>query len=119
MRPRDKAEANDKRELLFSAANWTCIVCGRHLREGIGQLAHRIIASKHNLKLHGPATIHHSWNLVPVCSLACNSACIVNFLPARDLLIKIQLSAAGMDTGEFLVDHYRELREEFRQRREE
>ena len=112
MRPRDKAESNDKREVLFAAADWRCVVCGRPLREGIPMLAHRVIASKYNVKTYGTAMIHHSMNLVPVESLRCNDMCILNFQPASDLLGKIQLIIAGLDIGPDLVEHYRELREE-------
>jgi hypothetical protein len=114
MNQKSKFDANEKRQMLFEAADWCCCVCGKPLRSGVPQLAHRVIRSKYHVKTYGSAIIDNSLNLVPVCSLNCNSRVIVNFQPARDLLVKIQLINAGMEMGPDLAEHYRELREYFK-----
>ena len=91
MTSRDKLEANDRREELFAQAGYRCEVCGRPLRRlGTAQLAHRICASKANLRKYGPRIIHHNRNLAPVCSLRCNSSVLINGKPAEALAEEIR-----------------------------
>jgi len=69
-----KLEANEKREELFKKCGYKCAGCGFSIRAfGTEQLAHRIPKSVQNLKKYGDEVINHELNLVPVCSLRCNS----------------------------------------------
>lgn len=69
----------EKRLEIFERDKWTCQVCGKWLREGVPQLAHRIAQTKANIRKYGKEVIHHPLNLVSVCSLRCNSACNIGF----------------------------------------
>lgn len=81
MTERQKLEANEKRTAIFCRCGWICEVCGKPLRSGVPQLAHRISNSKMNMRLYGKEVIHHDLNLAPVCSLACNSAVLIDGKP--------------------------------------
>jgi hypothetical protein len=38
--------------------------------------------------MYSQAVLHHKWNLVPVCSLQCNSAVVIDNKPRRkDILV--------------------------------
>jgi hypothetical protein len=78
MTERQKLEANEKRDAIFCRCGWVCEVCGRPLREGVPQLAHRISKSKMNISMYGQDVIHHEFNLAPVCSLLCNSSVLLD-----------------------------------------
>ena len=93
MTGREQLRVGDMKIDLFSRANWLCKVCtGPLARYGTPQLAHRIPATKHNLKEYGKEVIHHRLNLVPVCSLRCNSAVLIGNNPAakESLLAEIK-----------------------------
>lgn len=114
MNGRQKLEATEKREELFAAAWWSCCVCKRPLGVvGSSQLAHRVIKSKHNLEKYGPEVIHHPLNMVPVDCLKCNSAVILNGLPAKALLDRIIRVTTGTEPEPNMRDEYRALRAEF------
>lgn len=117
MRGRDKEDANDKREELFGAATWHCVVCGGPLNaHGTAQLGHRVIKSRHNLATYGTKIINHPLNLVPVCGLRCNSRVILNFQPAEQLLSRIFDIVAGVEPEPDMHEHYAALRDEFHER---
>ena len=90
MNARAKLEATDRREELFAAAGYRCVVCGRPLRRaGTAQLAHRVPKTVANLRRYGARIIHHPRNLAPVCDLTCNAAVLIGNNPrARDALIE-------------------------------
>ncbi len=117
MRGRDKQEANEQREELFAAAKWKCVVCGKPLRSGTPMLAHRVIRSKHNVAIYGSRIIDHPMNLVPVESLRCNDATIVNFIPAERLLSEIFDVTAGAAPWPDMSEFYDQLSAEFEERR--
>jgi len=95
----EKLEANDRREEIFARDNWTCRICGKPLRAGIPQLAHRIAATQANIKKYGREIIYHSLNMWSTCSLDCNSHCNIGNRPVeRELLIDEILAA--IDRGE-------------------
>lgn len=90
MTARDKLEANDRREELFAAALWRCEVCGRPLRAGVPQLAHRITKSKANLRRYGARVIHHPRNLAPV---------LISGRPAEEMAAEILAEAGAIEEG--------------------
>jgi 5-methylcytosine-specific restriction endonuclease McrA len=69
----EKMEANEQREAIFARDNWTCRICGKPIRLGQAQLAHRIASTKNNIAKYGNDVIFHSQNMWSVCSLDCNS----------------------------------------------
>lgn len=69
----DRLRADEAREAIFARDDWLCVVCGRPLRSGIPQLAHRIPQRKIYLKRYGAEIIHHPDNLASVESLGCNA----------------------------------------------
>lgn len=74
MNAREKLEANEKRQDIFQKALYHCQVCHKSLYHyHTPQLAHRIPKTKTNLNKYGAEIINHEFNLVPVCSLPCNS----------------------------------------------
>jgi hypothetical protein len=112
---REKQDAIELRELLFSAADWRCIHCGGHIRaHGTPQLAHRIAQSKANLKKYGSEVIHHPLNVVPVCQVEpCNSALNIGNRPeeVKALVATIEASLAFGGLPNMEVE-YRVLRDE-------
>lgn len=109
MNAKAKLDANEKREDLFRLADYRCVVCGKYLREGVPQLAHRVINSKHNRQELPEDVLHHPYNLIPVESLTCNSRAILRYRAADELLDKIRAEPDPED----LADYYSNLREEF------
>jgi len=88
-----QVEANERKNFLVAMAG-KCQVCGVSLFGKIPQLAHRIPKKKAYLKKYGRAVIHHPLNLRVVCSLRCNSACLLDPathpIEARELVRKIR-----------------------------
>lgn len=117
MRPKEKFEANEFRDSLFTIAGWRCIVCGGLLREGVPQLAHRVARSKSRLEKYGSAVMDHALNLVPVCCLKHNDACNIGnqTLVAHALLDRIIRVTTGREGYPSLADYYAELRESFKE----
>jgi hypothetical protein len=76
----EKLEANERKEYEI-ATQGICPVCGRSLRAGIPQYAHKIAKTKANITRYGKEVINHRYNMVLVCSLECNSACNVGGKP--------------------------------------
>lgn len=94
MTERAKLEAQEGRLALFAACGWLCQVCGRPLREGVPQLAHRIPKRKDRIAKYGPEVIHHRLNLVPVCGLKCNGKVDLSNRPLEEAeLVKEILNA--------------------------
>ncbi len=90
MTARDKLEANDRREAIFERDGYRCHHCGGSIyKYGTPQLAHRIPATKMNLKKYGREIIHHPLNLLSCCSIGiCNDSALIGNNPiAREALI--------------------------------
>lgn len=116
MTARDKIEANERREEQFAAADWRCVVCGGPLRAGVPQLGHRVINSKHNRATIPEEVLHHPLATLPVCSLSCNSGCILHGQEAHDLISRIERIISGEESFD-LREEYGNLREEFHRKR--
>jgi len=63
-------------ELKLTYRGMPCPVCGNPM--DAPQMAHRIPKHKKYLRRYGPAVIHNRLNMVAVCSLACNSAVLID-----------------------------------------
>ncbi len=88
----EKMEANEKKEQLIQALNNTCQVCfDRFPRERL-QLAHKIEASKSNIKLFGAKVMYHDLIMLLTCD-KCNSSVLQGRksqpVLAQELLITI------------------------------
>ena len=117
MRDRDKVEANEFRDSLFTVAGWRCCVCGEPLHiHSTPQLAHRVAQTKSRLEKYGTSVMHNGLNLVPVCSLRCNARVNIGnqTLVAHALLDRIIRITTGRESYPSLADYYAELREGFR-----
>ena len=74
MTERQRFDALEAREAIFARDGWLCQNCGKPIRLGQPQLAHRIPQSKAMLAKYGAAVIHHPDNLASACGLDCNNA---------------------------------------------
>jgi hypothetical protein len=118
MRPKEKFEANEFRDSLFTIAGWRCCVCDIPLAtHGTAQLAHRVAKTKSRLEKYGPSVINHGLNLVPVCGLKCNDRVNIGnqTLVAHALLDRIIRVTTGRESYPSLADYYSELRESFKE----
>lgn len=70
-----------KRIYIFNRDGWRCAVCYKAVTFATGQLAHRMAKTKANLKKYGEKIIDHPMNLRLTCSLACNSAVLIDNKP--------------------------------------
>lgn len=96
----EKMDAEELRQKVFQRDNWICQSCGKSIYvHGTPQVAHRICKSKVHLKKYGPEIIHHSLNMVSVCSIGkCNDKWNVGNNPVeREKLIDEILKA--IDNG--------------------
>ena len=121
MTGRQKLAAEEQRQELFAAATWRCVVCGDPLAvHGTAQLAHRVPKTQAFLRTWGPEVIHSALNLVPVCSLACNSSVSLGIVGSagKALLERIVRIQTGRESMPDMREFYQELRAEFRERRE-
>ena len=75
-------DLHEKRESIFARDGYLCKVCGKPIRNGMPQLAHRIAKTRANKAKYSDAIINHPLNLLSVCSLRCNSACNIGYNPA-------------------------------------
>ena len=114
MNQRAKFRAEEQREGLFAACEYSCVVCGEHLGY-VAQLAHRAAKTKARLDKFGEEVIHSPLNLVPVCSLKCNDRCNIGNRPleANDLLQRIIRINTGREAMPSLREYYEGLRREF------
>jgi len=119
MRDRDKADANDKREFLFAAADWRSVVSGEPLRSGTPQLAHRVAKTRNRLDKYGEKVLNHALNLVPVRNLEENDRCNIGNRPveANALLQRIIRVVTGVAPEPNMREEYAELRESFEEGR--
>lgn len=81
----------DVRETVYARAGGKCEICGESVGYLSFQLAHRIPATKNNLKKYGKRAIHHPINLMCTCCLKCNDAALVgqNWEEERRILKEI------------------------------
>ncbi len=73
----DKLEANERKQELIEALNYTCQVCFKRFPGSELQLAHRISATKYNIAEFGRAVMYHERMLILTCS-KCNSSVLIN-----------------------------------------
>ena len=72
MKEAEKHDAEDQKIGMCIRARWRCWRCGKHLRLGEAQLAHRIPKKKHWISAYGKEVIHHPLNMRVSCA-DCNS----------------------------------------------
>ena len=87
-------DAQEQKERMIAEAGYKCYVCNKPVTFQTAQLAHVIEKSKSNLKKYGEEVIHHPLNMKVVCSLKCNSACLMSPkthpIQAQDLIERIE-----------------------------
>ena len=88
----DRLDALEKREAIFARDGWLCRNCGRPIREGQPQLAHRIPQNVQNLRKYGPSIIHHPDNLASACGLRCNSALDIGGHPLECAALAMEIA---------------------------
>jgi len=121
MTARQKLAAEEQRQELFGAVTWHCVVCGGPLAvHGSAQLAHRVPKTQAFLRTWGPEVIHSPLNLVPVCGLSCNASVSLGIVGSagKSLLERIVRIQTGREAMPDMRDEYRQLADEFRERRE-
>ena len=64
----------EQRERAYTRSCGVCAVCGKPLREGQMQYAHKIPQKEMYIKKYGTWVIDHTLNGELVCSLACNQS---------------------------------------------
>lgn len=64
----------EQREKALARSCGACFVCGKSLREGQMQYAHKIPQKEMYIKKYGTWVIDHTLNGELVCSLACNQS---------------------------------------------
>ena len=93
MTGREKLDAEERKQRMYSAQGCKCAICGKQLRYSEAQAAHRIPKTKVYLEKYGKKIIHHSWNMMITCA-ACNSAVLIDPkthpLEAAELIAQIQ-----------------------------
>ena len=79
----------EPRRYALAISGGVCEVCGRPLRDGPPQGAHRIGNTKANRAKYGDFVIDHRFNIGMTCSLKCNGALDIS----RDIGAVIRLCA--------------------------
>ncbi len=77
MTNKDKLEANERKQELIEALNYTCQVCFERFPDSELQLSHKIAATKFNIKEFGRDVMYHENMMVLTCS-SCNSSVLIN-----------------------------------------
>ena len=72
----------EQRRYALAISGGVCEVCGRPLRDGQPQGAHRIGNTKANRAKYGDLVIDHPLNIGYTCSLKCNGALDISMNPA-------------------------------------
>ena len=73
----------EQRRYALAISSGVCEVCGRPLRDGQPQGAHRIGNTKANRAKYGDMVIDHPFNVGYTCSLKCNAALDISQNPAE------------------------------------
>ena len=73
----------EQRRYALAVSGGLCEVCGRPLRDGQPQGAHRIGNTKTNREKFGAFVIDHPLNIGYTCSLKCNGALDISQNPAE------------------------------------
>lgn len=73
----------EQRRYALAVSGGLCEVCGRPLRDGQPQGAHRIGNTKANREKFGAFIIDHPLNIGYTCSLKCNGALDISQNPAE------------------------------------
>lgn len=74
-----------QRKYALAVSGGVCEVCGKPLKDGQPQGAHRIAKTAPNYTKWGTWVIDHPLNIAMVCSLACNQACNIGNNPGKCL----------------------------------
>ena len=72
----------EQRRYALAISGGVCEVCGRPLRDGQPQGAHRIGNTKANRQKYGDFVIDHPFNIGMTCSLKCNGVLDISKNPA-------------------------------------
>ena len=72
----------EQRRYALAISGGVCEVCGRPLRDGQPQGAHRIGNTQTNRAKYGDMVIDHPFNIGYTCSLKCNAALDISKNPA-------------------------------------
>ena len=72
-----------QRRYALAISGGVCEVCGRPLRDGQPQGAHRIGNTKANRAKYGDMVIDHPYNIGYTCCLKCNGALDISRNPAE------------------------------------
>lgn len=73
----------EQRRYALAVSGGLCEVCGRPLRDGQPQGAHRIGNTKANREKFGAFVVDHPLNIGYTCSLKCNGALDISQNPAE------------------------------------
>ena len=73
----------EQRRYALAISGGVCEVCGRPLRDGQPQGAHRIGNTKANRAKYGDMVIDHPLNIGYTCGLKCNAALDISRNPAE------------------------------------
>ena len=73
----------EQRRYALTISGGVCEVCGRPLRDGQPQGAHRIGNTKANRAKYGDMVIDHPFNVGNTCSLKCHAALDISRNPAE------------------------------------
>ena len=73
----------EQRRYALAISGGVCEVCGRPLRDGQPQGAHRIGNTKTNRQKYGDFVIGHPLNIGMTCCLKCNAALDISRNPAE------------------------------------
>lgn len=105
----EKLEANERKEELIAALNGTCQVCFNQFSSSQLQLAHKISASRANIKLYGKQVMYHDLMMLITCD-KCNVKVLKNRgsnpIQSQELLITIiyNLYSKGKDITEAFIN---------------
>jgi len=79
---REQADLIETRKAVYARERGICETCGKHLKWGEFELAHRIPQNKTMLRIYGPEVVHHPRNLALTCkNAACNDGVSISNHP--------------------------------------
>jgi 5-methylcytosine-specific restriction endonuclease McrA len=97
----EKIEADEAKQQRIQDNNYCCEVCGKRFGASSLQLAHKISASKFNIKEFGRDVMYHHDMMVLTCD-KCNDTVLINRasnpIEAMELITSIQQSIITIQT---------------------
>jgi len=88
-----KIEADEAKQQRIQDSNYTCEVCNKRFGSSQLQLAHKVAATKYNIKEYGRTVMYHKDMMVLTCD-KCNDSVLINRaanpIEAMELIRKIQ-----------------------------